>query len=154
MRFANYYRLMPVCLLLGSLCCPLAATASEVDELDALLQAFLAAADQEAAHRTFWADDLVYTSSNGTRTNKARILAGFIDDDPPDEPPVAYSGEDVDIRVYGNMAVIAFRLVGRPADGSPPQYYLNTGTFLKRDGAWQAVAWQATHEPYTADSAE
>ena len=26
-------------------------------------------------------------------------------------------------------------------------HYLNTGTFLKRDGKWQAVAWQATVMP-------
>jgi hypothetical protein len=26
-------------------------------------------------------------------------------------------------------------------------YYRNTGTFLKRNGKWQAVAWQATKVP-------
>jgi hypothetical protein len=26
-------------------------------------------------------------------------------------------------------------------------HYLNTGTFLKRDGKWQAVGWQATTVP-------
>lgn len=154
MKFTNYYKLMPVCLLIGSLCCPFAATASETDALNAMLQQFLLAAHQEQAHRTFWADDLVYTASNGTRTNKARILAGFSDAGPSDEPPVVYSGEDVDIRIYGSTAVIAFRLVGRPSDGSPTQYYLNTGTFLKRDDTWQAVAWQATRVGAIQDTDE
>jgi len=26
-------------------------------------------------------------------------------------------------------------------------YFRNTGTFLKRNGKWQAVAWQATRVP-------
>jgi hypothetical protein len=25
--------------------------------------------------------------------------------------------------------------------------FLNTGTFLKRDGEWRAIAWQATRVP-------
>ena len=31
----------------------------------------------------------------------------------------------------------------------PPQTlnYFNTGTFLRRDGLWQVVAWQATRIP-------
>jgi len=27
--------------------------------------------------------------------------------------------------------------------------YFNTGTFLRRNGAWQVVAWQATAIPVT-----
>jgi hypothetical protein len=61
-----------------------------------------------------------------------------------------YSGEEVDVRVYGDTAVIAFKLVGTPtneAAGTDVLYYYNTGTFLKRDGIWQVVAWQATKIP-------
>ncbi len=154
MKFANYYKLMHVCLLFGCVCGAPAAIAAEVDELNRLLHEFLAAADQKAAHRRFWADDLVYTSSNGTRTDKARILSGFVEEDSTDAPPVAYSGEDVDIRVYGNTAIIAFRLIGDPGDGSPALHYFNTGMFLKRGGVWQAVAWQATRIPGTQQADE
>jgi hypothetical protein len=44
------------------------------------------------------------------------------------------------------MAVVAFRLVGRTEkDGAvETARYRNTGTFLKHDGRWQVVAWQAT----------
>ena len=39
----------------------------------------------------------------------------------------------------------AFRLVGKTGGDSPStQYFLNTGTFLKRNREWRAVAWQAT----------
>jgi hypothetical protein len=44
------------------------------------------------------------------------------------------------------MAIVAFRLIGTAEDGTVQQYF-NTGTFLKRDGAWRVVAWQATKIP-------
>ena len=50
-----------------------------------------------------------------------------------------------------DTAVVAFRLVGKPAgEGGPALYYLNTGTFVRRDGEWRAVAWQATKVPPAA----
>ena len=64
------------------------------------------------------------------------------------EPPVTYSAEDVRIQQYGDTAIVAFRLVGKAAGDNPEaQYFLNTGTFLKRNGEWRAVAWQATQVP-------
>ena len=118
-------------------------------ELHSLLDEFLANADVASAHERFWADDLVYTSSDGTRTDKASILAGM--DAPVDgaERGPAYSAADVDIRLYGTTAVVAFRLVIAPPQGSdePVRSNLNTGTFLKRDGVWKVVAWQSTRVP-------
>jgi hypothetical protein len=38
---------------------------------------------------------------------------------------------------------VAFRLVATDADQAI-ENYLNTGTFLKRNGRWQVAAWQAT----------
>ena len=138
---------LTLALLLGAF----SADASEVDELTGMLQDFLANAHKEAAHRRFWADDLVYSSSAGLRFGKAEILAGFDAAEPTDEAPaIVYSGEDVDVRIYDDMAVVAFKLVGTPTDEAAEGdvlYYFNTGTFLKRDGAWQVVAWQATKIP-------
>ncbi len=133
---------------------PALASAEDAQSaLAAMLDTFLAGASagEPAAHERFWADDLVYTSSNGTRTNKAAILesarAGAATQ--PETPPVVYTAEDVDIRVYGDAAVVAFRLVATPnGDGDAKvQTYFNTGTFLERDGEWRAVAWQATRIP-------
>ncbi len=66
----------------------------------------------------------------------------------PDEA-VTYTAEDIRIRQYETTAIIAFRLVGTTTTGEKTDVanYLNTGTFLKRDGKWQAVAWQATKMP-------
>ena len=135
-------------LVLGLFLTPVAVFADDVEELSAMLNDFLTNAGEIDAHERFWADDLVYTSSRGTRTNKAEILATF--DDPENKSRRAdpeYWGEDVDIRIYGDTAVIAFRLVGKLPDAEELQNYFNTGTFLKRDGVWQAVAWQATKIP-------
>ena len=124
---------------------PVPGSACETEGLGALLQEFLANADRRAAHERFWAEDLVYTSSSGTRFGKAEILAGLSDDGIAAGEPV-YSARDVDIRPYGDMAVVAFRLVATAADGSEEMYF-NTGTFLCGDRGWQAVAWQATRIP-------
>lgn len=130
-----------------------AVAADDETVLAELLQDFLARADERAAHERFWAEELVYTSSNGTRFGKAEIMEGLDASDAeeagdaPEEPAVTYSGDNVDIRVYGDTAIVAFRLVGTSADGSDPNYYFNTGTFLKRDGTWKVVAWQATKIP-------
>ena len=114
-----------------------AAAASDVDDLTAMLHDFLANADTAAAHDRFWADDLVYSSSAGLRFGKSDIMAGFEGaEENGDLPSVVYSGEEVDVRLYDDVAVVAFKLVGTPSDGSEVLYYYNTGTFLKRDGVW------------------
>jgi hypothetical protein len=131
--------------------------ASDKDDLSTMLATFLATSDEEASHTSFWADDLIYTSSAGLRFGKADIMASFDSADSDgetadDEPPMAYSGEDVDIRIFGDTAIVAFKLVGTPTDKAEPadvMYYFNTGTFLRRDGTWKVIAWQATKIPPT-----
>jgi NAD(P)-dependent dehydrogenase (short-subunit alcohol dehydrogenase family) len=123
-------------------------------ELTATLHYFLANSSTEAAHTKFWADDLIYTSSDGTRFGKVEILENFADEEAAEEeseePESVYSGEDVNIQVFGTTAVVTFRLIGTPDDGSEISQYFNSGTFLKRHGLWQAVSWQATIIPQVA----
>ena len=130
-----------------------ASAEDDRDVLTAMLQHFLANADQRDVHEAFWSDDLVYSSSSGLRFGKAEIMRGFegAAEAGGETPAVSYAGEEIDIRLYGDVAVVAFKLVGTPADGSARLYYYNTGTFLKRNGAWRAVAWQATTIPPPAD---
>ena len=64
-------------LVLSLLVLGLPVLADDAEDLTRMLHDFLALADIEAAHEIFWADDLVYTSSSGTRTTKAEIMAGF-----------------------------------------------------------------------------
>lgn len=125
------------------------ATAPAAEELTVLLEEFLDGASRNdvATHERFWADDLIYTSSSGQRTDRAEILESLragAEADAAEADPAEYSAEDIRIQQYGDTAVVAFRLVGRT--GSGVEYFLNTGTFVKRDGEWRVVAWQATRE--------
>ncbi|MFD2166977.1 nuclear transport factor 2 family protein [Thalassotalea euphylliae] len=120
--------------------------------LEQLLNDFLANSvqDDKKNHDRFWADDLIYTSSSGTRFDKAFIMKGINDSASKDGQPVPhYWAEETDIRVYGDTAIVAFKLMHKAHKDAKEmqQTYFNTGTFLKRDGKWQAVAWQATKIP-------
>src|SRR5262245_45782758 len=124
-----------------------AQTAADGPELTRMLNEFLAGASKNdpAVHDRFWADDLIYTRSSGVRTNKAEIMNGLRNAPPkkPGDPVVNYAAEDIRIHQYGNTAIVAFRLVATTTKGTTTDVvnYLNTGTFLKRGGKWQVVAW-------------
>lgn len=129
------------------------AADDDAANLQSMLDEFLANTATVAAHERFWADDLIYTSSSGTRTNKTEIIEGMREaeaqaSDSDAEPSIAYRAEDVRIQVYGSTAIVAFRLLAElPGATAGTNQYLNTGTFLKRGDQWQAVAWQATRIP-------
>lgn len=129
-----------------------AASAPAAAELTRLLEEFLAGASRNdvTVHERFWADELIYTRSAGVRMGKAEILENARSGPtaPPAEP-THYSAEDVRIQQYGDTAVVAFRLVGTTTGKgqSLTTQFLNTGTFVKRNGEWRAVAWQSTRIP-------
>ena len=76
-------------------------------------------------------------------------MAGFDGAETDAAPSPTYSAEDTNISIYGDTAIVTFKLVGQPPEGSEDKtrYYFNTGTFMKRDGDWKVVAWQATIIP-------
>lgn len=125
------------------------AETSDETQLQTLLDRFLAgAASDPGVHSRFWADDLIYTSSSGQRFGKRKIMEGMKQSS--DAPVTAsYRAEEVDIRLFGDTAVVAFQLIGEESGEGQKKTsrYYNTGTFLKRNGQWQAVAWQATRIP-------
>jgi ketosteroid isomerase-like protein len=146
-------RILSAMLLLSVACGLRGQTAPDAAELTKLLQDFLAGAGRNdaAMHERFWADDLIYTSALGRRKGKADILRELREERPPkpgDETTV-YTAEDIRIQQYGDTAIVAFRLVATidKAGAKTVANYLNTGTFLKRNGKWQAVGWQATAMP-------
>lgn len=117
------------------------------NDLERLLHDFMAGASvsDPAVHDRFWADELVYTSSSGSRFGKAQIMESLAESEGDSSSDMRYRAEQVDTRVYGDWAVIAFQLVGEGPEGL--SRYWNTGTFRQLDGRWQAVAWQATRIP-------
>lgn len=126
---------------------------NETEELENLLHWFLEGASDYDTHNRFWADDLIYTSSAGDRIGKNEILSGLQQDRQNDNGNDAtYSGNQVQVRLYGDTAVVAFRLIAEIPDVSASQpvekmFFYNTGTFIRQNGEWRAVAWQATRIP-------
>jgi ketosteroid isomerase-like protein len=96
----------------------------------------------------FFADDVIYTRATGVTIAKADILRN-IDVRATNDPQLTFEADDFTVHPYGEMAVVNFRLIAHNTENGKPTtvYYRNTGTFLKRNGKWQAVAWQATRVP-------
>ncbi len=126
------------------------AASADSAALTSLVNEFLAGASRNdaAVHDRFWADDLVYTGSAGRRRGKAELMRDVRSTPAakPGDPATTFTAEDVVVHPYRDTAVVAFRLVASTLEGGKTSVtsYLNTGTFVKRDGRWQAVAWQAT----------
>ena len=128
-------------------------TARTRGEITTMLTTFLTPAVNNSAsgHERFWADDLVYTSSAGKVMRKADIMKA-IAEEPKDKasdrakPGPVFTAEDILVRPYGTMAALTFRLVEQDPDGKI-SYFRNSGTFLLRNGKWQAITWQATRVP-------
>ncbi|MFL6583503.1 MAG: nuclear transport factor 2 family protein [Chthoniobacterales bacterium] len=146
--------LFSLVVLAGAMTLQAQTPAPDAAELTKLLNDFLAGASRNdiAAHERFWADDLIYTGSSGRRIGKADILRDVREEaaaPKTKEPETIFSAEEIRIQQYGTTAIVAFRLVGKTEKNGAREtkYYLNSGTFLKRDGKWQVVNWQATIVP-------
>ena len=128
-------------------------TAPDAAALTQLLKDFLAGASRNdiTTHDRFWAPELIYTSSSGRRLSKADIIREVREEGAPkpEEETTNFTAEDIRIQQYEGTAIVAFRLVGttQKKEKTEVANYLNTGTFLKREGQWRAVAWQATVLP-------
>ncbi len=121
--------------------------ASSEEQVVSLLREFLSHVSDPAMHERFWADDVVYTGSNGKFRAKTEIVKNVREGGlkKPGDPEPTFTAEDTTVRLFGDTAVVAFRLVNHVGDTT--ENYRNTGTFLRRGGKWQVVAWQATKIP-------
>jgi len=116
-------------------------------QLTTLLNQFLEGAGRgdRAVFVKFFADDVIYTRGTGIVVTKTQILENI--DTRAAEGNSTYSAEDITVHEYGDTAVVAFRLEGRTEHADKTveaAHFRNTGTFLRRNGQWQAIAWQAT----------
>ena len=134
--------------------------APDAAELTKLLNDFLAGASRNdpQVHDRFWAEDLIYTRSAGRRVSKAEVMRDVrsAPAPKPGDPKTTYTAEDVRIQQYGDTAIVAFKLVGTTDRNGAIEVsnFLNSGTFLKRDGKWQVVNWQATRMPIPPEVAK
>lgn len=134
-------------LVLCSLAAAAAAPPTTTQQLTTLLKQFLDGAghSDRAMFVKFFADDVIYTRGTGVVVTKPQILENI--DKRAAEGKSTYSAEDITVHEYGDTAVVAFRLEGRTEHADKTidaVHFRNTGTFLRRNGQWQAIAWQAT----------
>lgn len=133
---------------------PKAQPSNATRELTTMLNQFMrdASSNNRAGFERFFADDVIYTGSNGMVHTKADIMRSV---NAPQKANAAeerqdYSAEDIVVRDFGDTAIVAFQLVARThhAGGKIEiSNYRDTGAFLRRNGRWQAIAWQATKMP-------
>lgn len=145
----NFLKIFLPILLLPYIC--VAQDHSEEQILESLLHEFLQGASENDvnAHVRFWSDDLIYTSASAERFGKQDILSSYESDivEQPENLLPEYFGDQIDIRVYGDTAIVAFRLnaqIPLESGGSEHLQYYNTGTFIKEMDEWRAVAWHVT----------
>ena len=143
-------------LLFSTIAASAQKTSQTADKLKKLLHEFLEAAgrNDRAVFDRFFANDVIYTRSAGVTITKVDIMKGLSEPVKPDEPRTTYDADEITVHDYGNVAVVNFRLIQQlEKDGKrDTNYFRNTGTFLRRNGRWQAVAWQATRVPGDADT--
>jgi len=114
-----------------------------------LLRDFLAAVahgDKEVFEK-FFADDVIYTSSSGVTMDKSEVMK-TIGSHAENGSKATYRAEDITVHPYDGMVVVNFRMVMDDENDGRRETacFRNTGTFLKRSGQWQVVAWHATTE--------
>jgi len=151
MTIKAFFRCLAPLILASGMATPIALAHDDPveHEIHDLLDRFLAGASTNDAemHDRFWAEDLVYTSSSGERFGKAEIMGNLTDAPTNGESQPVYSSENVNIRVFGDIAVVTFRLVAADLAEDIGMEYFNTGVFERREGQWKAFTWQATRIP-------
>ena len=93
------------------------------------------------------ADDFIATSSHGEIRDKAKE----IDDirPAPDFKVEAFNLDDINVRLFGNSAVVTGRSTLQVAfkGQSNTSVFRYTRVYVRRNGLWQAVAQQLTRMP-------
>lgn len=118
---------------------------SEKEVLTQLLHDFLEGVNEAEMHDRFWSEELIYTSSAGKRFGKSVIMEGLQKSEDPSnsESQTTYAAEEIQIKLYGPVAIVAFKLITKSGEEIVGSYF-NSGTFHKEAGKWKVVNWQAT----------
>ena len=144
---------IPLCgivLVLGTVACDRGYSvdpAPAQQELIVTVRDFLknVPANQRATFDRFFGDEVIYTRGTGQVVTKRDILA---DTGNPAVPRAnaTFEAQEFNVHQYRNFAIMNFKLIAHANENgkSVTRTFRNTGTFMKRNGQWQAIAWQAT----------
>jgi hypothetical protein len=88
------------------------------------------------------ADEFVFTDSGGGLTTRAEDVASVRKPANPDVKLLAYDVDDVQVRLYGDAAVLTGRVTTRQLVNGEERTGRSrfTDVFVRRDGRWQIVA--------------
>lgn len=122
------------------------------DEIYQAVSRFLTAASMNDAqgHDQFWSEQLTYTSSNGTRFDKAVLMSGMSGTETYTEEtaPVWYQAHDLEYDYLSRDHVIAhLRMTAlNRSDNSVEEFYITAVLHLPEGSAdrWQARSWHVT----------
>jgi uncharacterized protein (TIGR02246 family) len=117
-------------------------TEQAIRQLISQLSNALMKSDTAALDR-LWADDYTFTNPSGVVQTKAQRLAELKSGDLKFE---SFSTDDVQVRVYGDTAVVTSRatLKGQRQGQDISGQTRGTSVYVKGQGRWQLVAGQAT----------
>jgi ketosteroid isomerase-like protein len=123
----------------------------EIQELETQFGRAVIAGDRAYYDRVL-AEDFTHTSHSGVFKTRAQFMAESKFDEQKDLKSGrtrydAYDVDDLAIRIYGDTAVVTGRTSpkGRTAQGQPiTGQYRYLRVWVKRQGRWQAVAFQGT----------
>ena len=120
-------------------------TTQDVREVEKRRIQYLTGGDLTQLERIL-SDDLIYTHSSGRVESKAQFLAALRSGEMKYE---AMDHEDVQVRVYGDTAVLTGRsrvkLKSKGEDRSFPLRF--TLVYAKQERQWRMVGWQSTRLP-------
>jgi ketosteroid isomerase-like protein len=87
-----------------------------------------------------YADDFKGVAGSGKVVGKADLMEVFKHQD----PRVAFTVDEMAVRVLGDAGIVTARLVGKTADGKVVSDARLVHVYARRDGAWKFVFGQAT----------
>jgi len=119
------------------------ANAAVEAELTALMQSEYAAGmhNDAATINRIWGDEYVSTGPRGQTTTKAQMLAIYKAATPSQSKVSPMMLNDVQVHVYGDVALMTGRATGTLANGKPAGASLRfTRVHVKRGGQWVVVA--------------
>jgi ketosteroid isomerase-like protein len=98
-----------------------------------------------ATMERMYADDYMYTHSNGNVLNKTQEIAESMS---PDQAWTAHKTDDLKVRVYGNVAIVTgLSTLTGSAKGYVSGGRRFTELWVRRNGRWQEVGGQSTLVP-------
>jgi ketosteroid isomerase-like protein len=115
------------------------ADVAALRELETTRQAAIKARDFDALRRIY-AEDFVGIAGNGRVISRADLMDVFAHND----GSLAFTTDEVDVRVYGDTAIFTGRLTARMASGEVASAGRFTHVFVRRAGAWVCVHGQST----------